>query len=106
MTIKRTKSGYTITRDDGTSVILSNNECSLLVNQIGRDGLRASIEDRLHEADQDWIDISRYPFSFDELVDEIFEYFEDTIDYGNSVDDDDIDDYIGNIASNYNMMLN
>ena len=103
MNIKREGTQYIITRDDGTTVNLTCNEVSLLINHVGKEGLRSQIEDRIASADGDWIDLSRYPFLREEFVEEIFVDLEDEIDYGNSVDDDTIDDKIADLSSYYDM---
>lgn len=95
---------YTLDRGTGT-VDLTVNEVSLLVNQFMKNGLRESIEYRLHEADGDTIDLEKYPYSFEELIDEIYVDLEDEVDYGNYPDDDDIDNKIEEVASFYEMEL-
>lgn len=105
MTIERINGQYVINRNDGTSVSLTCNEASLLINFCGKEGLRQQIEYRLDEANGDWIDISKYEGTREEFIDEIYEAFEDEIDYGNSVDDDDIDDKIADYATSYDMLL-
>ena len=87
------------------SIDLTANEVSLLVNQFMKHGLRDSIIYRLHEADGDTIDLEKYPYTFEELVDEIFTDLEDEVDYGNYPDDDDIDEKIADTASFYEMEL-
>ena len=104
ISLNKTAGIYTIDRGTGT-VDLTVNEVSLLVNRFMRDGLRESIEYRLREADGDTIDVSRYPYSFEELIDEIFTDLEDEIDCGNYPDDEDIDDKIECLASFYEMEI-
>ena len=87
------------------SVDLTANEVSMLVNQFMKHGLRESIEYRLREADGDTIDLGKYPYSFEELVDEIYVDLEDEVDYGNYPDDEDIDGKIEEVASFYEMEL-
>ena len=105
MKITRNDNGiWTLERENGT-VDLTANEVSLLVNQFMKHGLRESIIDRLHEADGDTIDLEKYPYTFDELVDEVFVELEDEVDYGNYPDEDDIDEKIADTASFYEMEL-
>ena len=103
MNIKSERTQYIITRDDGTTVNLTGYEVSMLINLVGKEGLRSQIEDRIAQADGDWIDMNRYPFSREEFVEEIFVDLEDEIDCGNSVDDDTIDDKIADLSSYYEM---
>lgn len=103
-TITRTEAGYEI--DSATyRITIPHNDMSLLVNIYMKDQLRDSIEYELHEADGDTIDLERYPYSFDELVDEIFTDLEDEVDYGNPPTDDDIKEKIADTASFYEMEL-
>lgn len=103
-TIKRTEYGYEI--DTSTyQMIVPHSEMSLLVNQYMKDSLRQSIEYELHEADGDTIDLERYPYSFEELVDEIFVDLEDEIDCGNYPSDDDVKEKIADTANFYEMEL-
>lgn len=101
--MKITKEGnnYLISRNDGVTVILTCAEAGLLVNYIGKEGLRVQIEDRTALAELDWLDLSKYEGTFDEFVQEIFDDLEDEIDYGNSVSDDEIDERISDTAAFY-----
>lgn len=103
-TINRTEYGYEI-KDDTYSMIVPHNAMSLLMNRYMKDSLRNSIEYELKQADGDTIDLDRYPYSFEELVDEIFVDLEDEVDYGNPPTDDDIKDKIAEVASFYEMEL-
>ena len=94
---------YKILKDDGTPVILTINEVSMLINFVGKENLRANITDQVAEAEQDWLDLSDYPGTRDEFIQEVFEEFEDEIDYGNSVSDDDIYDRIVDFGTFYNL---
>ena len=100
--IRNNNGTYTLVRDVG-SVDLTANEVSFLVNQFMRQGLRDSIESLLHEADGDTIDLSRAPYGFDDLVEEIFTDLADEVDYGNPPDDDDIRDKIQDVCDYYDM---
>ena len=101
--MKITKNGanYLIAKDDGTNVVLTCMEAGLLVNFIGKENLRAQIEDRVEEAESDWLDLTNYEGTRDEFIQEIFAELEDEIDYGNSVSDDWIDERIGDLANFY-----
>ena len=101
--IGRKDGKYIVTRDDGTTVELTCNEASLLINFCGKENLRQQIEDRIADAEEDWLDMGKYPYTREEFVDEIFVDLEDEVDCGNSVDDDDIDDKIADLASYYEM---
>ena len=103
-TITRTEHGYEI-KADTYNVTIPHNDMSLLMNIYMKDSLRNSIEYELHEADGDTINLERYPYSFEELVDEVFVDLEDEIDYGNPPTDDDIKDKIAEVASFYEMEL-
>lgn len=105
MKITRNDNG-TWTIESATRIVdLTANEVSLLVNQFMKHGLRESIEYRLRKADGDTIDLEKYPYSFEELVDEIYVDLEDEVDYGNFPNDDNIDDKIEEVASFYEMEL-
>jgi len=104
MEIKKNGRNYIVERDDGTSVELQCNEVSLLVNYVGKEGLRSQIGERLDVlAEDDGFDIDKYEGTREEFIEEIFVDFEDEIDYGNSVDDSDIDDKIRDLASCYDL---
>ena len=94
---------YKILKDDGTPVVLSCNEVSLLVNFVGKEGLRSQIEDRVAEAESDWLDLSKYEGTREEFMQEIFDDLEDEIDYGNSVSDELIDERINDLGTFYNL---
>ena len=94
---------FTFERENG-SVTLTGNEMSFLFNQFAKISLRESIEYRLRELDGDRIDLSMYPYSFEELIDEVFVELEDDIDHGNMPDDKDIDDRIMDTAEFYDGM--
>lgn len=107
MEIKRNGSTYIVERDDGTSVELSCYEVSLLINYVGKEGLRSQIGERLDVlAEDDGFDLDKYEGTREEFIEEIFVDFEDEIDYGNSVDDDDIDDKIRDLADYYELYPN
>lgn len=101
MKIVKKENNYLILKDDGTTAILSGVEAGLLVNFIGKEGLRCQIDDRLQTAEWDWLDISKYPGTREEFIQEIFDELEDEIDYGNSVSDDYIDERIEDTAAFY-----
>ena len=101
MKIAKNGPHYLIVKDDGTNTILTCNEVSLLVNFVGKEGLRSQIEDRLSEAESDWLDLSKYEGTREEFMQEIFDELEDEIDYGNSVSDDEVDERIEDTAGFY-----
>lgn len=94
---------YKILKDDGTPVILTCTEAGLLVNFIGKEGLRSQIDDRIAEAESDWLDLSRYEGTREEFAQEIFDDLEDEIDYGNSVSDEYIDERISDLGTFYGL---
>ena len=93
---------FTLERENGT-LDLTSNEMSFLVNQYMKMSLRDSIIYELHEADGDTIDLEKYPYSFDELVDEVFDTLEGEIDYGNYPSDDYIQEIIADTTGYYDM---
>lgn len=101
MKIGREGRYYKILKDDGTPVILTCSEAGLLVNFIGKEGLRANIDERVSAAEEDWLDLSKYEGTRDEFEQEIFDELEEEIDYGNSVSDDEIDERIYDTAAFY-----
>ena len=104
MEVTRVENTYIIERNDGTSVELTCNEVSLLVNFVGKEGLRAQIADRVDFAvDEDGLNLDKYEGTHEEFIEEIFVDFEDEVDCGNSVDDDDIDDKIRDLADFYEL---
>lgn len=105
MNITITDNGiYQISRDNGDSFELTANEVSLLCNQMNKHDLRFRIEDSLREMDGDTISLEKYPYTFEELIDEIYVDLEDEVDYGNSVSDDDIEEKILDTADFYEML--
>lgn len=105
MKITRNDNGTWTIESATRTIDLTTNEVCLLTNQFMKHSLRESIEYRLREADGDTIDLEKYPYSFEELVDEIYVDLEDEVDYGNFPNDDDIDDKIEEVASFYEMEL-
>ena len=105
MTIENINGRYVINRDDGSEVVLTCNEASLLINYCGKEGLRSQINDRLDDAIENGdCDLSKYEYGDRaDFVQEVFEKFEDEIDYGNSVDDEDIDAEIYDLIDYYNL---
>lgn len=92
---------YKILKDDGTPIILNCVEVGLLINFVGKENLRAQIEDRVSDAESDWLDLTQYEGTREEFMQEIFDELEDEIDYGNSVSDDCIDERIADLANFY-----
>lgn len=104
MVIERKDGKYIINRDNEEPVALTCNEVSLLVNYVGHEGLRIQITDRLDDAiENEEIDMSKYDGTREEFEQEIYDALEDKIDCGESVDDDEIDDEISDLASYYDM---
>ena len=103
-TIERNEYGYEI-KSSTYSTIIPHNDVSLLLNVYMKDSLRDSIEYELREADGDTIDLEKYPYSFEELVDEIYVDLEDEVDFGNPPTDKDIKDMIQGVASFYEMEI-
>ena len=107
MEIKKNGNNYIIERNDGTSVELTFNEVSLLVNFFGKEGLRWQIGDRIDFAvEEEGLDLDKYDGTREEFEEEIFVDLEDEVDYGNSVDDNDIDDKIRDLAEYYELYTN
>lgn len=102
--IRNNNGTYTLVRDIG-SVDLTANEVSFLMNQYMKYGLRERIESIMHEADGDFIDLSKAPYGFDDLVEEVYVDLEDEIDYGNYPSDDDISDKIQDVCDFYDMTI-
>ena len=106
MKLTRNENGtYTLERENGT-IDLTMNEVSFIVNQSNKIGLRDTIEDLCREMDKDTIDLDRYPYTFEEFIDEIFVDLEDEVDYGNMPSEEDIKDKIQDTANFYEMELN
>lgn len=104
MEIKKNGHDYIIERNDGTSVELTCNEVSLLVNFVGKEGLRAQIADRVDNAIADeGLNLDKYEGTREEFEEEIFVDLEDEIDCGNSVSDEYIDERIRDTASTYDL---
>lgn len=103
MKIAKRENFYLIVKDDNTNVILSCSEAGLLVNFIGKENLRAQIDDRIDEAECDYLDLSRYDGTRKDFAQEIFDELEDEIDYGNSISDEYIDERISDLAAIYNL---
>ena len=104
MEIKKSGNNYIIERNDGTSVELTCNEVSLLVNFFGKEGLRAQISDRVDNAIADeGLNLDKYEGTREEFEDEIFVDLEDEIDYGNSVSEEYIDERIRDTADYYEL---
>ena len=103
MTIENINGRYVINRDDGSEVILTCNEASLLINYCGKEGLRQQIDDILSDEETDGLDISRYDGTRDEFIQEVFETLEDEIDYGNSVSEEFIQETIGDLGTAYDL---
>ena len=104
MTIENINGRYVINRDDGSEVVLTCNETSLLINYCGKEGLRQQINYQLDDViDNGDCDLEKYDGTREEFVQEVFECFEDEIDYGNSVDDSEISDKIYDLVTEYGL---
>lgn len=104
MTIENINGRYVINRDDGSEISLTCNEASLLINYCGKEGLRQQINDQLDDViNNDDCDLEKYNGTREEFVQEVFECFEDEIDYGNSVDDDEISNKIYDLVNEYGL---
>lgn len=106
MKLTKDENGMTFTfeREQGW-ISLTANELSFIVNQFNKIGLRDTIEDLCREMDGDTIDLERYPYTFEEFIDEIFVDLEDEIDFGNIPSEEDIKDKIQDTANFYEMEL-
>lgn len=103
-TITRTEYGYEINAST-YNVIIPFNDVSLLMNVYMKDSLRESVIYELNNANGDTIDLNLYPYTFDELVDEIYTDLADEIDYGNPPTDETIKDKITEVAEFYEMEI-
>ena len=103
MTIENINGRYVINRDDGSKVVLTCAEASLLVNFCGKEGLRQQIDYILSDEEADGLDISRYDGTRDEFIQEVFETLEDEIDCGNSVSEEFIQETIGDLGTSYDL---
>ena len=105
MKIGREGNYYKILKNDGSPVILTVTEAGILVNFVRRENLRELIEDVATSNDGEVWNLDAAPDGRSAFLDEIFSEFEDEIDYGNSVSEDDIYDKIVDLATFYDMML-
>ncbi len=104
MTIENINGRYVINRDDGSEISLTCNEASLLINYCGKEGLRQQINYQLDDViDNGDCDLEKYDGTREEFVQEVFDCFEDEIDYGNSVDDSEISDKIYDLVTKYGL---
>lgn len=104
MTVENINGRYVINRDDGSKVVLTCNEASLLINYCWKEGLRSQINYQLDDViDNGDCDLEKYDGTREEFIQEVFEYFEDEIDYGNSVDDSEISDKIYDLVTEYGL---
>lgn len=103
MKIAKREHNYLIAKDDGTNVVLTGNEASLLMNYIRRENLRDLIDCQVSDAEDDWLDLSKYDGPRDEFIDEIFDALVDEIDYGNPVTEEQVEDQISDLASIYDL---
>ena len=103
MTIENINGRYVINRDDGSEVVLTCNEASLLINYCGKEGLRQQIDDILGDEETDGLNIEEYEGTREEFIQEIFEGLSDEIDYGNSVSDEWIKERIQDLGTQYGL---
>lgn len=107
MEIKKSGNNYIIERNDGTSVELTCNEVSLLVNNFNLDTLRDSVGYVIDGMiDDGEIDIDAYEDGKDAFIDEIYECFSDDVEQGCGIPDDDkIKEVIYDEARYYDGMI-
>ena len=98
--IRNNDGTFTLEREIGM-VSLTANEMAFMQNQYMKFVLRDSIEYNLRGSDGELISLNLYPYSFEELVDEIYSELESQVDYGTPPTDDNIKDKIADIASFY-----
>ena len=97
---KNERNGYTISRDDGTTVVLTANEVSLIVNQNLLETLRYAIEGVVDNMTGDSLNPEAfededYGTGADGIVAYIFECYSDDVQMtGILPDDDDIEERI------------
>ena len=103
--IIRNSNGTWTIESETRTVDLTASEVCALADRFMKYSFRQSIEDKLHEMNQDTIDLEEYPYSFEELVDEVYDYFEDRIDHGDLPNENDIYDTIIDVARFYHMEL-
>ena len=105
MKLTRNENGtYTFERENGT-IDLTGNEVFFIVNQMNKIGLRDTIEYLCHEMDGDSIDLARYPYTYEEFIDEIYLDLEDEIDNGNNPTEKYIKEHIQDVSNFYEMEL-
>lgn len=103
MNITKEGSNYLINRNDGVTVVLTCNETSLLLTFVRKENLRDLIDGQVDSAEADWLDLSKYEYTRDDFLQEIFEALEDEIDYGNPVTEEQVDDQIADLATFYGL---
>lgn len=104
MDITRSNGTYTL-KKDGQSFTVTMEEARAFVNQFMKAGLLETIKDTAKELDGDTIDLERYPYSFDEFVDEVFTDMADDIDNGIYPDEEAVRNKIEDTASFYEMTI-
>lgn len=107
MEIKKNGHDYIIERNDGTSVKLTCNEVSLLVNNFNLDTLRDSIGYVLNDMIEDGeINIDAYEDGKDAFIEEVYDYLESDVEQGCGIPDDDkIKEVIYDEARYYDGMI-
>ena len=103
MKIEKIEHNYHIVKDDGSSVILTCIEADLLVTFIRKDNLRYMIDDMVDNAEADWLDLSKYEFTRDDFIQEIFDNLEEEIDYGNPVTEEQVEEQINDLGTFYKL---
>lgn len=103
MTITKEGHNYLINRNDGVTVVLTCIEADQLMTYIRRDNLRYLIDDMVDNAEADWLDLSKYEFTRDDFIQEIFDNLADEIDYGNPVTEEQVEEQINDLGTFYKL---
>lgn len=103
MKITNEDNNYKILKDDGTSVVLTSAEAWALMTFIRKENLRDLIGYEVDDAEEDWLDLSKYDGTRDEFIDEIFSNLEYMIDNGDSVSTEYVYDQIDDLGRFYKL---
>lgn len=103
MKIEKRGNNYAIVKDGQDDIVLTYGDAMALMTFIRKENLRDQIDGRVEAMEEDWLDLTKYDGTRDEFIQELYDEFEDEIDFGEIITDDDIDDRICDLGTLYEL---
>lgn len=95
----------TLTTDTGEILSMSSALAGVLKEQLAKHDVRDAIRYTIEDYDGDVIALESFDGTTEEFVEEVFDRFEEEIEYGNYPTDDDIQEAVLDTADDYGIRI-